>query len=113
MEKYGAPLRIIVPGRVFRNEATDARHEHTFNQVEGLLIDKDISLAHLKGVMQEFLTRLFGREMKVRFRPGYFPFVEPGIELDMSCLLCGEKGCRVCKHTGWLELWARNGSPKC
>ncbi|MEK9132936.1 MAG: phenylalanine--tRNA ligase subunit alpha [Patescibacteria group bacterium] len=129
MEKYGAPLRIIVPGRVFRNEATDARHEHTFNQVEGLLIDKDISLAHLKGVMQEFLTRLFGRAhsasaqaegasgfaganeaelknkaVKVRFRPGYFPFVEPGIELDMSCLLCDEKGCRVCKHTGWLEF---------
>lgn len=104
MESFGAPLRIIVPGRVFRNEATDARHEHTFNQVEGMLIDKDISLAHLKGVMQEFLTRLFGREMKVRFRPGYFPFVEPGIELDMSCLLCNETGCRVCKHTGWLEF---------
>lgn len=104
MEKYGAPLRIIVPGRVFRNEATDARHEHTFNQVEGLLVDKNISLAHLKGIMQEFLTRLFGREMKVRFRPGYFPFVEPGLELDMSCLLCGESGCRVCKHTGWLEF---------
>lgn len=104
MEKYGAPLRVIVPGRVFRNEATDARHEHTFNQVEGLLVDENISLAHLKGVMQEFLTRLFGRAMKIRFRPGYFPFVEPGIELDMSCLLCNETGCRVCKNTGWLEF---------
>lgn len=104
MERLGAPLRIIVPGRVFRNEATDARHEHTFNQVEGLLIDRDISLAHLKGVMQEFLTRLFGREMKVRFRPGYFPFVEPGLELDMSCTLCVETGCRVCKYTGWIEF---------
>ena len=104
MEKFGAPLRVIAPGRCFRNEATDARHEHTFNQVEGMLIDKEISLAHLKGVMQEFLTRLFGREVKVRFRPGYFPFVEPGIELDMSCLLCNETGCRVCKHTGWLEF---------
>lgn len=104
MEKYGAPLRIIVPGRVFRNEATDASHEHTFSQVEGLLVDTDISLAHLKGVMREFLTRLFGREMRVRFRPGYFPFVEPGVELDMSCLLCNETGCRVCKHTGWLEF---------
>lgn len=104
MEKYGAPLRIIVPGRVFRNEETDVRHEHTFHQVEGLLVDENISLAHLKGVMKEFLTRLFRREMKVRFRPGYFPFVEPGLELDMSCLLCGEKGCRVCKHTGWLEF---------
>lgn len=104
MEKYGAPLRVIVPGRVFRNEATDARHEHTFNQVEGILIDENISLAHLKGVMQEFLTRLFGRPIKVRFRPGYFPFVEPGLELDISCMLCGEKGCRVCKYTGWLEF---------
>lgn len=105
MERFGAPLRVIVPGRVFRNEATDASHEHTFNQVEGLLIDKDISLAHLKGIMQEFLTRLFGREMKVRFRPGYFPFVEPGVELDMSCTFCGgEKGCRVCKHSGWIEF---------
>lgn len=104
MEKFGAPLRIIVPGRVFRNEATDARHEHTFDQVEGLLIDQHISLAHLKGVMQEFLTRLFGKPMKVRFRPGYFPFVEPGLELDISCTLCDKKGCRVCKHTGWLEF---------
>ncbi len=104
MKKYGAPLRIIAPGRVFRNEATDARHEHTFDQVEGLLIDENISLADLKGVMQEFLTQLFGRVMKVRFRPGYFPFVEPGIELDMSCTLCNEKGCRVCKGTGWLEF---------
>lgn len=104
MEKFGAPLRVIAPGRCFRNEATDARHEHTFSQVEGMLIDKDISLAHLKGVMQELLTRLFGQVIKVRFRPGYFPFVEPGIELDMSCLLCNETGCRVCKHTGWLEF---------
>jgi phenylalanyl-tRNA synthetase alpha chain len=104
MRKYGAPLRIIVPGRVFRNEATDASHEHTFDQVEGLLIDKDISIAHLKGVMQEFLARLFKREMSVRFRPGYFPFVEPGIELDMSCPFCGGVACRVCKHTGWIEF---------
>lgn len=104
MEKYGAPLRVIIPGRVFRNEATDARHEHTFHQVEGLLIDKDISVAHLKGIMTEFLSRLFKKEVKVRFRPGYFPFVEPGLELDFSCLLCGEKGCRICKNTGWMEF---------
>ncbi len=104
MRKYGAPLRIIVPGRCFRNEATDASHEHTFDQVEGLLIDKDISIAHLKGVMTEFLSRLFKRELKVRFRPGYFPFVEPGMELDMSCVFCSAKGCRVCKHTGWMEF---------
>jgi phenylalanyl-tRNA synthetase alpha chain len=104
MEKYGAPLRVIVPGRVFRYEATDASHDTTFYQVEGLLIDKEISLSHLKGVMAEFLTRLFGKPVKVRFRPGYFPFVEPGLELDFSCLLCEEKGCRVCKQTGWVEF---------
>lgn len=104
MRKYGAPLRIIVPGRVFRNEATDASHEHTFDQVEGLLIDTDISIASLKAVMQDFLTRLFKKEMKVRFRPGYFPFVEPGIELDMSCVFCDGKGCKVCKRTGWIEF---------
>ena len=111
MEKYGAPLRVIVPGRVFRNEATDASHEHTFDQVEGLLVDKDISIAHLKGVLKEFLTRLFGKPVEVRFRPGYFPFVEPGLEVDFSCLICGGKGstsdsqgCRVCKKTGWVEF---------
>jgi len=104
MEKYGAPLRIIVPGRVFRYEATDASHDTTFDQVEGLLIDKDISLAHLKGIMEEFLTRLFRHEAKVRFRPGYFPFVEPGLELDFSCVICEGKGCKVCKKTGWIEF---------
>jgi phenylalanyl-tRNA synthetase alpha chain len=83
MEKYGTPLRLIIPGRVFRYEATDATHDSTFNQVEGLLIDKNIGLAHLKGIMTEFLTRFFQREITVRFRPGYFPFVEPGIELDI------------------------------
>jgi len=110
MEKYGAPIRVIVPGRVFRYEATDASHDTTFYQVEGLLIDKDISLSHLKGVMTEFLTRLFGKPVKVRFRPGYFPFVEPGLELDFSCLICDGTGkrddspCRVCKKTGWVEF---------
>lgn len=104
MEKYGAPLRIIVPGRVFRYEATDASHDSTFYQVEGMLVDKEISLSHLKGILAEFLTRLFGKPVKVRFRPGYFPFVEPGLEVDFSCLLCKEKGCRVCSHTGWVEF---------
>lgn len=111
MEKYGAPLRVIVPGRVFRYEATDASHDTTFYQVEGILIDKEISLAHLKGIMSEFLTRLFGKTVTVRFRPGYFPFVEPGVELDFSCLLCagksclsGNQACRVCKHSGWVEF---------
>ncbi|NIA02028.1 MAG: phenylalanine--tRNA ligase subunit alpha [Nitrospirae bacterium] len=104
MEKYGAPLRVIIPGRVFRYEATDASHDTTFYQVEGLLLDKEISLSHLKGVMAEFLTRLFGAPVKVRFRPGYFPFVEPGLELDFSCLICNAKGCKVCKNTGWIEF---------
>jgi phenylalanyl-tRNA synthetase alpha chain len=104
MEKYGAPLRVIVPGQVFRNEATDASHDAAFDQIEGLMVDKDISIAHLKGVLKEFLTRLFGKEVNVRFRPGYFPFVEPGLEVDFSCLICGGKGCRVCKHTGWVEF---------
>lgn len=104
MEKYGAPLRVIVPGRTFRYEATDASHDTTFYQVEGLLIDKGISLAHLKGILKEFLSRLFGQEVKVRFRPGYFPFVEPGLEVDFSCLLCEGKGCRVCKNSGWMEF---------
>jgi len=104
MEKYGAPLRVIVPGRTFRYEATDASHDSTFYQVEGFMVDKNISIANLKGVLKEFLTRLFEKEVNVRFRPGYFPFVEPGLEVDFSCLLCGGKGCRVCKHTGWLEF---------
>lgn len=104
MEKYGAPLRIIIPGRVFRYEATDASHDSTFYQVEGLMIDRHISLAHLKGVLGEFLARLFGKEVKIRLRPGYFPFVEPGLEIDFSCLICEAKGCNVCKHTGWMEF---------
>lgn len=104
MEKYGAPLRVIVPGRVFRYEATDATHDATFSQVEGMMIDEKISLANLKGVLAEFLSRLFGKEVTVRFRPGYFPFVEPGLEVDFSCLLCEGKGCRVCKKTGWVEF---------
>lgn len=104
MEKYGAPLRVIIPGRSFRNEALDASHEHTFHQVEGLLVDENISIATLKGIMTEFLSRLFKKDVSVRFRPGYFPFVEPGIELDFSCILCGGKGCRVCKNSGWIEF---------
>lgn len=104
MQELGAPLRIIVPGRVFRYEATDASHDSTFYQIEGLLIGEKISLAHLKGVMQEFLSRLFRKEVKVRFRPGYFPFVEPGLEMDFGCLICNQKGCRVCKHSGWVEF---------
>ncbi|MDD5341676.1 MAG: phenylalanine--tRNA ligase subunit alpha [Patescibacteria group bacterium] len=104
MQKYGAPLRCVVPGRVFRNEATDASHDHTFYQLEGLMIDKDISITNLIAVMKELLSGIFKREVKVRLRPGYFPFVEPGFELDIQCLICGGKGCPVCKQSGWLEL---------
>lgn len=104
MEKYGAPLRAIFPGRCFRMEATDASHEHTFYQVEGLMIDKEISVANLIEVMKTLLRGVFKKDVKVRLRPGYFPFVEPGFELDINCLICGGKGCSVCKHSGWLEL---------
>jgi len=104
MKKYGVPLRLIVPGRVFRFEATDARHETTFTQIEGLMIDKDISVANLISVIKSFLKQIFGKEIEVRLRPGYFPFVEPGFEMDLSCLLCGGKGCAVCKKTGWVEF---------
>jgi phenylalanyl-tRNA synthetase alpha chain len=104
MLEYGAPLRCIVPGTVFRNEALDARHEHTFHQTEGLMIGENISIANFKAVIKTFLSAIFEREVKVRLRPGYFAFVEPGFELDFSCLLCGAKGCRVCKGTGWVEF---------
>ncbi|MDX9970544.1 MAG: phenylalanine--tRNA ligase subunit alpha [Candidatus Gracilibacteria bacterium] len=104
MLKYGAPLRIIVPGRTFRNEATDAKHEMTFSQVEGLLVDKDISIATLKGIMTEALSAIMKNETEVRLRPGYFPFVEPGLELDFKCVFCHGKGCKTCKHEGWIEI---------
>jgi phenylalanyl-tRNA synthetase alpha chain len=104
MEKMTPPFRIMAPGRVFRYEATDASHEHTFYQVEGMMVDKDISVANLIYVMQEVLSGVFKHEVKVRLRPGYFPFVEPGFELDFSCLICGGKGCRVCKNSGWIEF---------
>ncbi len=104
MEKYGAPLRAIFPGRVFRCEATDVRHETTFYQLEGLMIDKDISIAHLVTSMKIMLKGIFKKEVKVRLRPGYFPFVEPGFEVDVSCLLCDGQGCGLCKKTGWVEM---------
>ena len=104
MQKYGAPLRCVVPGRVFRSEAIDACHEHTFNQIEGLMVGENISLANLISVLKEMLTGVLKREVKLRVRPGYFPFVEPGIEIDVNCTICGGKGCATCKHTGWLEM---------
>jgi len=104
MEKFRPPIRAIAPGRVFRYEETDASHEHTFYQVEGLMIDKNISVANLIAVMKTMLREVFGRDVKVRLRPGYFPFVEPGFELDINCLICGGEGCPVCKRSGWVEL---------
>jgi len=103
MQKYGAPLRSVVSGRCFRNEATDASHEHTFYQMEGIVVDKHISVAHLIGTMKELLSGVLRREVEVRLRPGYFPFVEPGFELDMKCLVCEGQGCGACKHSGWIE----------
>lgn len=104
LQKYGAPLRAIVPGRCFRYEALDASHENTFYQLEGLMVDKDISITNLIAVMKTLLKGIFRREIKIRLRPGYFPFVEPGFELDINCAICGGKGCSVCKQSGWVEL---------
>ncbi|MEX0930614.1 MAG: phenylalanine--tRNA ligase subunit alpha [Candidatus Paceibacterota bacterium] len=104
MKEHGAPVRIIAPGKVFRNEATDATHEAQFYQVEGLLIAQDITLAHLKTTLTTFFQKLFHADISARLRPSYFPFVEPGVEMDISCFLCESKGCRVCKHTGWIEV---------
>jgi phenylalanyl-tRNA synthetase alpha chain len=104
MERLGPPLRMIAPGRVFRNESVDASHEHTFYQLEGMMIDRDVSVANLIYFMKTLLTAIFQREVTVRLRPGYFPFVEPGFELDIQCLICGGPGCPVCKQSGWVEL---------
>ena len=104
MKKYGAPLRAIFPGRCFRNESTDASHENTFFQMEGIMIDKDISISNLIYFMKTMLSKVFKQDVQVRLRPGFFPFVEPGFEIDMKCLVCGGKGCSVCKHVGWIEI---------
>jgi len=103
-KNFKPPFQVIIPGKCFRNEATDASHDIAFHQVEGVVVGKDISLAHIKGTMKEFLSTLFKKEVLVRFRPGFFPFVEPGLELDFSCLLCDGKGCPVCKKRGWVEF---------
>ena len=100
----GMPIKAIFPGRCFRNEATDACHENTFFQMEGVMVDKDISISNLIYFMKTMLSEVFQKDIKVRLRPGFFPFVEPGFELDISCLICGGDGCPSCKHSGWLEL---------
>jgi phenylalanyl-tRNA synthetase alpha chain len=104
MLKYGAPLKAVIPGRVFRCEATDARHEHSFYQFEGIMIGRDINFANLKSLLEIVGKKLFGPETKLRMRPKFYPFVEPGNNGEYTCFLCQGKGCRVCKHTGWLEI---------
>ncbi|MCD4683254.1 MAG: phenylalanine--tRNA ligase subunit alpha [Bacteroidales bacterium] len=104
MEKEKPPIRAIFPGRVFRNEAISARAHCIFHQVEGLYIDENVSFADLKQTLYHFATEFFGTETQTRFRPSYFPFTEPSAEMDISCFICGGKGCKVCKYTGWVEI---------
>ncbi len=103
MKKYPLPIRIIAPGRVYRRDF-DVSHTPMFHQVEGLLVDERVTFAELKGTLEEFAKRIFGGGTKVRFRPSFFPFTEPSAEMDIGCVICGGKGCRVCKDTGWLEI---------
>ena len=104
MEKGKLPIRMIAPGRVFRSDEVDATHSPTFHQIEGLVIDKNITFADLKGTLQEFAKRLFGEDTKVKFRPHHFQFTEPSAEMDVTCFKCGGKGCRFCKGSGWVEI---------
>ena len=104
MEKGKLPIRMISPGRVFRSDEVDATHSPSFHQIEGLVIDKNITLADLKGTLAEFARQLFGEETKTKFRPHHFPFTEPSAEVDVSCFKCGGKGCRFCKGSGWIEI---------
>lgn len=104
MEKTKPPVQIIVPGRVYRPDAVDASHSYMFHQIEGLLVDKDITFSHLKGVLSVFTKKLFGEATQTRFRPSFFPFTEPSAEVDVSCFICGGKGCGVCGQSGWIEI---------
>ncbi|MFA5995292.1 MAG: phenylalanine--tRNA ligase subunit alpha [Patescibacteria group bacterium] len=104
MQKFKPPLRCIIPGRVFRNEATDASHEHTFYQLEGFIVDENVSIGQLIWTLREIFRKFYKQEVKIRLRPGYFPFTEPSYEPDMSCTFCDQKGCKVCKYTGWVEM---------
>jgi len=104
MQRRGAPVRMIAPGRVFRRDTPDPTHNPMFFQVEGLCVDRGITMAHLKGTVAEFLRRMFGPNTVTRFRPSYFPFTEPSAEFDFSCFKCGGSGCRICKDSGWIEL---------
>jgi len=104
MEKRRPPVRMIAPGRCFRKDTPDATHSPIFHQVEGLWVDKGVTFAHLKGVILAFAQKLFGKDVRIRFRPSFFPFTEPSAEYDFSCIMCKGEGCRVCKYTGWLEI---------
>lgn len=104
MQRRHPPLRVIAPGRVFRRDTPDATHNPMFYQLEGLLVDHNITLGHLKGTITEFVQRMFGEQTRTRFRPSYFPFTEPSAEVDYSCFKCGGTGCRICKQSGWIEL---------
>ena len=104
MEKIKPPFKVIGPGKVFRVERPDATHEAAFHQLEGMVVGEDINVAQLISTMKTLLSEIFKRDVDVRLRPGFFPFVEPGFELDIACQLCGGKGCSVCKHIGWIEL---------
>ena len=104
MEKQKPPIRIISPGRVYRSDAVDATHSPLFHQLEGLVVDKGISMGDLKGVLELFAKQTFGEETRIRFRPHHFPFTEPSAEVDVSCFACGGKGCRICKGEGWIEI---------
>ena len=104
MEKNQPPLRIIVPGRVFRHEATDASHETNFYHIEGLMVDKNVSVANFKAIIQKFFQKFFERQIEIRLIPCYFPFTEPSFEVDITCLACGGKGCPACQKTGWMEI---------
>lgn len=103
-ESHKPPFKIIVPGKVFRNEATDNTHEVQFFQFEGMVVGKDVSMANLKYYLNNFIRKLFGEEIKTQFRPGFFPFVEPGVEIDMQCFRCKGSGCPTCSHSGWIEI---------
>jgi phenylalanyl-tRNA synthetase alpha chain len=104
MESRKPPVRIIAPGRCYRRDTTNATHSANFHQIEGLYVDRKVSLADLKGVIAYFAREMMGPQVKIRFRPHFFPFTEPSVECDFSCHLCGGRGCRVCKFSGWIEI---------
>lgn len=107
MEKHDfskGPLRMISPGKVFRRDTDDATHSHQFHQIEGLVVDKNVTMADLKGTLEVMMQKMFGADRKIRLRPSYFPFTEPSVEVDVSCFKCGGAGCNVCKYTGWIEI---------